>query len=220
MEDAVYSSIVEYLKQYPKVLYGISDISYSEYSLEYKCALVVAVPHSEMLSLHTYSEEKFESVICEARKTLDVILSDMEGIFDHFRVKYFAPPAAQTSEETLLAPFSFKFAAVNAGIGWIGKNDVVVTEEFGPRIALSTILVDYDLPYKAPILQSTCSSDCMLCKNACPHNALSGNQWNITAQRNELINYQLCNQKRSAYIKSHNRKNSCGLCMVVCPYGL
>jgi len=31
--------------------------------------------------------------------------------------------AAQLSEETLIAPFSFKFAGVNASLGWIGKNE-------------------------------------------------------------------------------------------------
>ena len=41
------------------------------------------------------------------------------------------------------------------------------------------------------------------------------------AQQNEdeIIDYHLCNQKRSTYIKSHGRKNACGLCMVVCPFG-
>lgn len=28
--------------------------------------------------------------------------------------------------ESLIAPFSFKFAAVNAGIGWMDKNDVLI----------------------------------------------------------------------------------------------
>lgn len=35
-----------------------------------------------------------------------------------------------------------------------------------------------------------------------------------------ISNYKLCNQKRSLYLKTHNRKNSCGLCMVACPIGI
>lgn len=36
-------------------------------------------------------------------------------------MKYYIPPAAQNNEVDLIAPFSFKFAAVNVGLGWIGK---------------------------------------------------------------------------------------------------
>lgn len=75
-------------------------------------------------------------------------------------IHYNFPPVAQNNEEELVAPFSFKFAAVNAGLGL-----------------------------------------------------------DIKKHRDEIINYKLCNQKRSLYIKKHGRKNSCGLCMVVCPYG-
>ena len=33
---------------------------------------------------------------------------------------------AQNNDEEFVAPFSYKYAAVNAGLGWIGKNDVGV----------------------------------------------------------------------------------------------
>jgi epoxyqueuosine reductase QueG len=35
----------------------------------------------------------------------------------------------QESEETIIAPFSYKFAVLYAGIGWIGKNDLLITEK-------------------------------------------------------------------------------------------
>lgn len=116
-------------------------------------------------------------------------------------------------------PFSFKFAGVNAGLGWIGKNGVLITEKYGPRVRLSAILIDYDLPIGTPIKKSKCPVECNICVNTCPHNALTGYEWNIYTKRADLINYKLCNQKRSLYLKAHNRKNSCGLCMVSCPIG-
>lgn len=42
-------------------------------------------------------------------------------------------------------------------------------------------------------------------------------KWEIDTLRNDIIDYQLCNQKRSLYIKKHERKNTCGLCMAACP---
>jgi len=105
-------------------------------------------------------------------------------------------------------------------LGWIGKNDVLITEKYGPRVRLSAILVNYELPIGSPIIKSDCPPACNICINACPHNALTDYQWNIGAKREELINYKLCNQKRSLYLKTHHRKHSCGLCMVSCPLGL
>ena len=68
------------------------------------------------------------------------------------------------------------------------------------------------------VKESKCPDDCTKCVDICPHKALTGKRWNIDTLRSELIDYHLCNQKRSAYIEKHGRKNSCGLCMAVCPF--
>lgn len=216
----LHREIVKIFKRYPNVLYGFSNTSFSEYRNQYKCYIVFAVPHSKALTLNTYAEESFEALIIEARKTVGRIQDDLKLLFDDLKIKFEIPPMAQSSEETLIAPFSFKFAAVNAGLGWIGKNDVLVTENYGPRLRLAAVLVDCDLPIDSPVTNSRCPVDCFNCVQACPCQALTGNQWSRTSQRSELIDYFLCNKMRSAYIKTHNRKNSCGLCFVACPFGL
>ena len=104
-------------------------------------------------------------------------------------------------------------------MGWIGKNDVLVTEKYGPRVRLSAVLVDYPFEIGRKITKSRCAS-CNRCVDICPHKALKGLNWDINALRNDLIDYQLCNQKRGEYIEKHGRKNACGLCMVVCPFGI
>ncbi len=114
--------------EYPEVIYGFTNIAYSEYASRYKSALVFAVPYGEQLTIETYSEEKFEKGIQDAKKVLEEILRLLQEILDEYKVKYYIPPVAQNNEIDLTAPFSFKFAAVNAGLGWIGKNDVVITK--------------------------------------------------------------------------------------------
>ena len=203
----------------PEVKYGYADISYSSFSKEYKSALVIAVPHEEQLSIENYAEEKFEKCTMNARKKIEVILHDIEVILKEERINYNIPPVGQQNEKDLLAVFSFKYAAVNAGLGWIGKNDVLITEEYGPRVSLSTVLLDYPFETGRIITESRCGS-CNRCVDICPHKALKGMDWDINARRNEIIDYHLCNQKRSAYIEKHRRKNACGLCMVVCPFGI
>ncbi len=215
-----YNKIVKVFESYPHVFFGFSDISFSEYKSKYMGALVFAVPHAKMLRIDDYNEETFEYYIRQAHNTSNEIISNLVEIFNEDNIGYEKPPISQTSEETLAVPLSFKFAAVHAGLGWIGKNGVLITEKYGPRIRLSAILINFDYPSGLPILESKCPEDCFLCVDACPHNALTGHQWNINSKRSDMINYQLCNQQRSLYIKTHNRKHACGFCMVSCTLGL
>lgn len=203
----------------PEIKYGYTEISYSSFSAEYQSALVLAVPYDKQLSIDNYTEETFDKSILNAKYKLEQILNDIEFALVEEGISYYIPPVAQQNEEELLALFSFKYAAVNAGLGWIGKNDVLITEEYGPRVRLSAVLIDYPFEYGNKMTESQCGS-CTKCVDICPHKALTGANWNINTLRNELIDYHLCNQKRSAYIESHGRKHACGLCMAVCPYGM
>ena len=203
----------------PDVIYGYTDISYSSYSKSYKRALVFAVPYEEQLTLDNYTEERFEKSIINAKSKLENILDKIENILKEDNVKYYVPPVAQENEEDLLAEFSFKYAAVNAGLGWIGKNDVLITEKYGPRVRLSVVLINYPFETGTRITESRCAS-CNKCVDICPYNAIKGKNWNMKLLRDELIDYHLCNKQRSKYIESHGRKNACGLCMIVCPYGI
>ncbi|MGN0479916.1 MAG: 4Fe-4S double cluster binding domain-containing protein [Hominenteromicrobium sp.] len=205
--------------QRPGILYGFADISYSPYAPVYRCALVFAVPYGEQLTLRTYREADFEQGIQDARSVLESVLREIEALLHETKTPYWIPPAAQTSEKTLLAPFSFKYAAVHAGLGWIGKNDVLITERYGPRVRLSAVLLDAALPCGPAVTKSRCPDACTKCVDACPYHALHNRQWNMDAKRSELIDYPLCNEKRSQFIAKHGRKNACGLCLAACPYG-
>lgn len=205
--------------KYSGVIYGFTGISYSLYAGEYKSALVMAVPYGEQLTLENYTEERFDKGIRDAKIVLEEILAQLKEVLDGHKVKYYIPPTVQNDEEELAAPFSFKYAAVNAGLGWIGKNDVVITEKYGPRVRLSAILIDHPFTYGQRIIRSKCPDSCRKCVEACPYDALHDVKWEIEALRNDIIDYKLCNQKRSLYLEKHGRKNACGLCMAACPVG-
>ena len=216
----VYEALLQIVNGYPGVRMGIADISYSKYSDQFNRALVFAVPHTKKLSLTNYSEADFEDVICEAKNTINRLVPEVTAFLDAYGIAYFVPPIAQRDEKDLVAPFSFKFAAIHAGMGWIGKNGVLVTKEYGPRVRLSAVLIQYPLPAGEPIRKSMCDENCFLCVKACPYNALKGISWNIHTHREELIDYHLCNSKRSQFIGRLGRKNACGLCFVACPLGM
>ena len=203
----------------PDVLHGVADISYSRFVRRYSVAIVFAVPYGKQLMPQTYSEQDFEDGIQLAKARLEGIVAELETVLGGRGVAYHVPPVAQENEAELRAPFSFKYAATRAGIGWIGKNDVVITERYGPRVSLSAVLVDAPLACGRPITESRCPDDCVKCVEACPCKALRGVKWDADRQRAEIIDYHRCNRMRSAFIPKLGRKSACGLCLACCPYG-
>ncbi len=207
------------LGAYPEVLHGYADIAYSPYGREYPTALVLAVPYGRQLTPADYTEEAFEEGIRLARVRLEELAARLEELLRQEGTAYFVPPVAQRDETELLAPFSFKYAATRAGLGWIGRNDVVITPRYGPRVRLGAILLDARLPWGQPTEKSRCPEGCSRCVEACPCKALRGVTWDAEKQRAELIDYHRCNRMRSAFIPRLGRKSACGLCLAACPFG-
>ena len=204
---------------HPDILYGFADISDSPYGASYASALVFAVPYGEQLSPADYTEERFDRGIRSARARLEDVVAGIVRVLEAEGTKYWIPPVAQENETELRALFSFKTAAARAGIGWFGKNDVIITERYGPRVRLSAILIDEVFPYGEPFTESRCPDDCTLCVDICPCKALKNRLWTVGTDRSDIIDYQKCNRMRSAFIKKLGRKSACGLCLAVCPFG-
>ena len=203
----------------PDIIYGFTDISYCSYKESYRSALVFAVPYGKQLTPDDYTEEGFEQGIQAAKSRVETVAAEIERILQKHRVKYWIPPVAQENETELRAPFSFKSAAARAGIGWFGKNDVIITERYGPRVRLSAILIDEVFAYGKPITVGRCPENCTKCIDICPCKALKNRQWTIEKDRSDIIDYQKCNRMRSAFIKKLGRKSACGLCLAACPFG-
>ncbi len=66
-----------------------------------------------------------------------------------------------------------KDAAVLAGLGCIGKNNLLITPQFGPHHRLRVMLVDAVLTPTGPTDYDPCSECPMPCRQACPQQALS-----------------------------------------------
>ncbi len=61
--------------------------------------------------------------------------------------------------KTLRTDISHKMVATRAGLGWIGKTDLLITKKFGPRLRLTSILLkDPVIPESKPIDISRCGS--------------------------------------------------------------
>ncbi|SNS05858.1 Epoxyqueuosine reductase QueG (queuosine biosynthesis) [Anaerovirgula multivorans] len=114
--------------------------------------------------------------------------------------------------------FQHRTTATRAGIGWIGKNCCLVTEEVGPRVRLGTILTNMEFKYDIPITASQCGN-CNLCITSCPVKALKGETWTAGMEREAFINPELCSSHMKSQYKHIGRGAVCGICVKVCPRG-
>jgi epoxyqueuosine reductase QueG len=119
--------------------------------------------------------------------------------------------------ERLVAPFQHKTAATRAGLGWIGKCALLVTQQLGPVLRLGSLLTDAPLDVGESITESECG-DCMVCVEACPAEAMTGENWYAGRPRQEFYDAFAC--RDTCRQRSRERgidAGICGVCMAVCP---
>jgi len=114
-------------------------------------------------------------------------------------------------------PLAERALAVRAGLGFIGKNHMLIHPELGCRIFLGEIVTDLKLPPDAPVA-GDCAG-CRKCLDACPTGALMPDgQFNAGVCINYLtIEYKGLIPPGPAG-KIGDRLFGCEECIVACPY--
>lgn len=122
------------------------------------------------------------------------------------------------SDENYCSELPHKTIATRAGIGWIGKCALLVTEKYGSAIRLSSVLTNAELEVGTPINESRCG-DCSVCKDICPGKAVRGNNWDISKKREDYYDAFSCRRTaRERTAKIGIQESLCGLCILKCPW--
>ena len=111
--------------------------------------------------------------------------------------------------------FPHKTGAVLSGLGFIGKNGLLITE-YGSAVRLASVLTDMPLSAQKEIKPCLCG-DCQICKNACPAGAIIGELYVNGAERSTIFDAKKCSEHMKTY-KNIGRGAVCGICISVCPY--
>ncbi|MBN2245085.1 MAG: epoxyqueuosine reductase [Candidatus Aminicenantes bacterium] len=110
--------------------------------------------------------------------------------------------------EKQIGHVSHKKIAQLAGLGWIGRNNLLVTKEAGSGLRLVTILTDMPLECGAPVPFSC--GECTRCISECPAQAIDADPKNF--------NHLACFEKLKEFRKRGLvGQYICGVCVRACP---
>lgn len=122
------------------------------------------------------------------------------------------------------APITEKYWAVKAGLGWIGRNSLVVNSKFGSFFVLGELLIDYEVDKYDEEVDFNGCAECTKCVDSCPTEALSDKivdsrrclAYLTIEQRHEFDKIQL------SYLKHKNVSSffGCDICQNVCPWNI
>lgn len=122
--------------------------------------------------------------------------------------------AFSQSDESLIAEGKFdtehkvsvlphKTVALLGGLGWIGKNNLLITPEYGAAQCLGTVLTDAPLETVLYEPFSPKCGHCTICMRICEKRVLKGKTWGTAVSRDEIVDVYGC--------------STCLKCLVHCP---
>jgi epoxyqueuosine reductase len=116
------------------------------------------------------------------------------------------------------APVLERVWATRAGLGWIGKNSMLISRRNGSYFFISELITDAELEYDIPTGGNYCG-DCSRCMDACPTGAITDIR---TVDANRCISYLTIENKGEIPRKFKGEYDKwifgCDICQQVCPW--
>jgi epoxyqueuosine reductase len=115
-----------------------------------------------------------------------------------------------------------KDAAVLAGLGIIGKNNLLVTPDYGPRIRLRAMLVEMEVDPPETLYFDPCARCCVPCTRACPREAFPQGSYHRPSCAEQMKENE-ANRVSIAGVGEEGALRLCTLycraCELACPVG-
>jgi epoxyqueuosine reductase len=145
----------------------------------------------------------------------DLLWSRLGALLDWLRT---ASPGVKGRAVADSAPLLERDYAMLAGLGWIGKNTMLLNRRLGSYTVLGALLVDIELAYDEPPASGHCGT-CTRCLDACPTGAFVG-PYELDSRR--CISYWTI-EHRGPFPDEiaenlHGWAFGCDICQEVCPW--
>ena len=159
-----------------------------------------------MISNNQINEDEFDLKEKKADYLADYIANflSLKGFYTYSQSEDNLSLSGFYDEKTKNTLLPHKTIALLAGLGWIGKHNLLVSPDFGSAFCMCTVLTD--APFRTVInsLSIPKCGNCIICSNICSVDAIKGKTWNITVPRDEMVDVYKC--------------TCCLRCLVFCPW--
>lgn len=180
---------------------------------ECKSILVIALPYSPF----SKNNSEFQiAAYAQGADYHDVIPPRLQEIvrFIEEQVGHSIPNLYYTDTGPILE----RELAQRAGLGWIGKNSMLIHPQAGSTFLLAEILLGIELEYDEPLNSDHCGT-CTRCIDACPTQCILPNR---TLDANRCISFLTIENKgdipESLRTSMQNWVFGCDICQQVCPW--
>ena len=106
--------------------------------------------------------------------------------------------------QTLGAHISHRLVGYHAGLGWFGRNNLLVNPSYGSKVRYATILTDMPLTTGTP-MENGCG-ECRACVENCPSGAIEEKTFDLNK----------CHEQLKIYQNKDHLTLICGLCLKCC----
>lgn len=103
--------------------------------------------------------------------------------------------------------------AAITGLGWIGKNTLLINPQYGSYLFLAEILLNLETGEKPKLLKDYCGN-CTRCLTACPTEALNSHD----LDSNKCISYLTLEKRGPVVVDNKTWVAGCDICQEVCPF--
>lgn len=203
---------------------GVSDVGYSYVEdsntgdLKYAVSLVVRLSDAIIDEITDEPTATYFNHYRSVNAFIDRCLLEAGLFLQERGYKYITVAASQSMPGTHYnGRYSHKKAARLAGLGGIGKNSLFIHKKYGTRVRLGTLFTDCELNGEGELKENLCLG-CDKCVKACPSGAISGKEFSVGVEREDIFNPQLCSDYMKKQFHHIGRGVVCGICMKVCPY--
>ena len=180
-----------------------------------KSILVLATPYSKPQAKENAKEGRV-AAYAQGKDYHDVLPKRMKALVDYIEREVGKPVPNRWYTDT--GPLLERALAQRAGLGWIGKNTMLINPQAGSYFLLSEILLGVELETDQPITTDHCGT-CMRCIEACPTDCILPD---CTLDATRCISYLTIERKGSIEVNLRNKMGNwvfgCDICQIVCPW--
>jgi len=179
---------------------------YEDMAVQQKWAIVIAVAHDYEALKDAPEEPAAAEVVRQYGRSLKIV----KDLASWIRQQGWdaEPKSGPLAGAMLMIP-----AAIEAGLGELGKHGSMINRHLGSNFRIACVLTDLPLTSDKPDVfgaDDFCTS-CKVCSQVCPPDAISKEKQWVRGTKKWYVNFDKC-------LPFFNENRACAICLAVCPW--